>query len=117
MSESILQEKAYKFALRIVRLSEFLNNQKKEAILARKVLDSGTAIAVFVEEGRQSHDRPDFISRYSLANKEAFKTNLWLRILKDTEYIGQNLAESLLEDCTELQKMLISSLKTARSRE
>lgn len=117
MSESILQEKAYNFALRIVRLSEFLNNEKKEFVLARKVLDSGTAIAVFVEEARQSHDHADFVSRYSLANKEAFKTNLWLRILRDTEFIGINLSESLLEDCVELQKMLISSLKTARSRE
>jgi four helix bundle protein len=117
MSESILQEKAYKFALRIVRLSEFLNNEKKEFVLARKVLDSGTAVAVFIEEARQSYDHPDFISRYSLANKEAFKTNLGLRILRDTEFVGGNLAESLLEDCVELQKMLIASLKTARTRE
>lgn len=117
MGESILQEKAYKFALRVVRLSEYLNNEKKEFVLARKVLDSGTAIAVFIEEARQSPEHPDFISRFSLANKEAFKTNLWLRLLRDSDYLGQKHAESLIEDCEELQKMLISSLKTARSKE
>lgn len=117
MGESILQEKAYRFALRIVKLSEYLNNEKKEYVLARKVLDSGTSIAVFIEEARQSSEHPDFVSRFSLANKEAFKTNLWLRLLRDSEYLAQNHAASLLKDCEELQKMLISSLKTARSRD
>jgi four helix bundle protein len=81
------------------------------------VLDSGTYIAMFIEEARQSPDHSDFTSRYSLANKEAFKTNLWLRLLRDSDYVGEKLAESLLEDCIELQKMLISSLKTARSNQ
>lgn len=114
---SILQEKAYKFALRIVRLSEYLNNEKREFVFARKVLDSGTNVAMFIEEGRQSPDHSDFTSRYSLANKEAFKTNLWLRLLRDSDHVGEKLAESLLEDCVEIQKMLITSLKTARSNE
>ena len=117
MAENVLLEKSYKFALRIVKLSEYLNNEKKEYVLARKVLDSGTAVGVFIEEARQSPEHSDFVSKYSLANKEAFKTNFWLRLLRDSVHIGGNLAASLLTDCEELQKLLISSLKTARRSE
>ena len=116
MTESILREKAYKFALRIARLSEYLNNEKKEYVILRKILDSGTAIGLFIEEATQAIDHQDFILKFSLSNKEAFKTNFWLRVLRDTEFIADKLAESLLSDCEELQKMLISSLKTARGR-
>ena len=117
MSESILQEKSYKFALRIVKLSEWLNEEKKEHVISRKILDSGTAVGVFVEEATQSADRIDFISKFSLANKEAFKTNFWLRILRDAEFIGEKHAEYMLADCSELQKMLISSIKTAKNKD
>ncbi len=115
MAENILREKSYKFALRIVKLSEYLNNEKREFVLSRKVLDSGTGIGVFIEDARQASEHADFISKYSVANKEAFKTNFWLRLLRDSEFIGEKLAESLLADCEELQKMLVKSLKTARS--
>ena len=84
-----LQQKAYNFALRIVRLSEFLNNEKREFILSRKVLDSGTNIGLLIEEGKQGESRPDFIQKYSVANKEAFKTNFLLRLLRDSEAITQ----------------------------
>jgi four helix bundle protein len=76
----ILQEKAYKFALRIVKLSEYLNNEKKEFTLSKKVLDSGTNIGLLIEEGKQGESRPDSIQKYSVANKEAFKTNFLLRL-------------------------------------
>jgi len=114
MAESILQEKSYRFALRIVKLSEYLNNERKEYVICRKVLDSGTSVGVFIEEAIQAIERQDFVAKFSLANKEAFKTNFWLRLLRDSDYINNNLASSLLADCEELQKMLISSLKTAR---
>lgn len=115
MSE-LIRDKAYKFALRIVRVSEYLNNEKREFVLSRKVLDSGVNIGLFVEEGRQGDDRSEFILKYSLANKEAFKSNMLLRLLRDSEFISEDLAGSLLKDCEELQKLLISSLKTARNR-
>lgn len=115
MSDSILQEKSYAFALRIVKLSHYLSEEKREFVLSRKVLDSGTAVGVFIEEARQGSDRTDFGLKLSVANKEAFKTNFWLRLLRDSNYISPNQAESLLDDCTELQKMLISSLKSTRS--
>lgn len=113
----LLQKKAYDFALRIVRLSEYLQNEKKEFILSKKVLDSGTNIGLLIEEGKQGDNRPDFIQKYSVANKEAFRTNFLLRLLRDSKKISQRHAGSILEDCEELQKMLITSLKTARKSE
>ena len=113
----ILQEKSYKFALRIVRLSEYLNSEKKEFVLSRKVLDSSTNIGLLIEEGKQGADRQDFIQKYSVANKEAFKSHFLLRLIRDSDFITENQAESLLHDCGELQGLLITSLRTARSKE
>ena len=70
----ILQDKAYDFALRIVKLSEYLHDKKREFVLSRKVLDSGTNIGLLIEEGKQGENKADFIQKYSVANKEAFKT-------------------------------------------
>src|SRR5687768_18579031 len=113
----ILQDKSYQFAMRIVALSEYLGNEKKEFVLSRKVLDSGTNIGLLIEEGKQGENRTDFIQKYSVANKEAFKTNFLLRLLRDSAQLTLAQAESLLSDCEELQKLLITSLKTARRNE
>ncbi|MEO6333377.1 MAG: four helix bundle protein [Pyrinomonadaceae bacterium] len=113
----IFQEKSYAFALRIVRLSEYLHDEKKEFIISRKVLDSATNIGLLIEEGKQGENKKDFITKYSVANKEAFKTNFLLRLLRDSERITASQAESLLIDCEELQKLLISALKTSRKNE
>jgi four helix bundle protein len=114
MSNSILQAKSYAFALRIVKLCEFLSDEKHEFVLSRRVLESGTSIGVLIEEARQGEDRSDFRQKLSVANKEAFKTNFWLRLLRDSQFISEKQASSLLKDCEELQKMLISSLKTTQ---
>ena len=113
----ILQEKSYKFALRIVKLSQFLNDEKREFVLSKKVLDSGTNIGILIEEGKQGENRPDFLQKYSVANKEAFKTNFILRLLRDGEFLNETQAGSLLYDCEELQKMLVATLKTVRQSE
>ena len=113
---NILQEKSYNFALRIVNLSEHLNNEKKEFVLSKKILDSGTNIGLLIEEGKQGEDRDDFIQKYSVANKEAFKTNFLLKLLRDSNKITLTQADSMLTDCEELQKLLISSLKTSRKK-
>lgn len=113
----ILQEKSYNFALRIVKLSEFLHDEKREFVLSRKILDSGTNIGLLIEEGKQGENRVDFIQKYSVANKEAFKTHFLLRLLRDSELITGPQTESLLNDCGELQGILISSIRTAKKNE
>ena len=114
---NILQEKSYNFALRIVKLSEYLHNEKHEYVLSRKLLDSGTNIGLLIEEGKQGENRTDFIQKYSVANKEAFKSHFLLRLLRDSTYTTDPQAESLLLDCGELQGLLITSLRTARKSE
>ncbi len=114
MSKSILQDKSYAFALRIVKLCEFLSEEKHEYVLSKKILDSGTSIGVLIEEARQGEDRADFRQKLSIANKEAFKTNFWLRLLRDSKFISEKQADSLLEDCEELQKMLVASIKNTK---
>lgn len=113
----ILQKKAYDFALRIVRLSEYLNNQKKEFVLSKKIMDSGMNIGLLIEEGKQGENRSDFLMKYSVANKEAFKSHFLLRVLRDCEFISAAQAESLLHDCGELQGLLITSIRTAKKNE
>lgn len=110
----VLQEKAYKFALRVVKLAEHLHNEKHEYVLSRKILDSGTNIALLIEEGKQGENRSDFIQKYSVANKEAFRSKLLLRLLHDSGFLRDSEADSILSDCGELQGMLITSLRTAR---
>jgi four helix bundle protein len=110
----VLKEKSYSFALRVVKLSQFLNAEKREFVLSKKILDSGTNIGMLIEEGKQGADRSDFLQKYSIANKEAFKTNFLLRLLRDGEYLSPAHAQSLLVDCEELQKILIATLKTLR---
>ena len=78
------------------------------------MLDSGTNIGILIEEGKQGEDRADFRQKYSVANKEAFKTNFLLRLLRDGEFISETQSRSLLDDCEDRQKMLVATLKTVR---
>lgn len=112
-----LKEKAFAFALRIMKLSQYLQDVKKEFTISRKTLDSGVNIGLFIEEARQGEDRSDFRQKYSLANKEAFKTNYLLKLLHGGRFITEKEAGSLLVDCEELQKMRISAIKTTRRSE
>lgn len=111
---SILKEKSYTFALRMIKLFQYLLNEKKEFVLSKQILRSGTSIGANIEEAFQGESKPDFIHKLSIANKEAFETNYWLRLLRDSEYLEKKLADSLLADCDEIQKLLVSSIKTAK---
>jgi four helix bundle protein len=112
--KNILKEKSYKFALRVVSLCRYLNEEKREFILSKQILTTGTSIGAYVEEAWQGENRADFLSKLSTANKFAFKTNYWLRILRDSRYLNDSQAESLLADCDELQSLLVASIKTTR---
>jgi four helix bundle protein len=114
--ENPLKVKSYKFALRIVKLYKYLAEDKREFVLSKQVLRSGTSIGANVAEGSQAQSKADFVHKLSISLKESFETEYWICLLRDSEYISESQAESLLEDCQELQKMLTSSIKTAKSR-
>jgi four helix bundle protein len=114
--ENPLKAKSYKFALRIVKLYKYLAEDKREFVLSKQVLRSGTSIGANVAEGSQAQSKADFVHKLSISLKESFETEYWICLLRDSEYISESQAVSLIEDCQELQKMLTSSIKTAKSR-
>ncbi len=115
MKESILREKSYSFALRMIKLYKYLSEDKKEFVISKQVLRSGTSIGANIEEASQAQSKTDFIHKLSIAQKEAFETNYWLRLFRDSEILNEKLAESLINDCEEVQKILTASIKTAKN--
>ena len=114
MAESILRDKAYAFAVRTVHLARYLIEQKREFVLSKQVLRSGTSIGANIEEANQAQSRKDFIHKLSIALKEATETNYWLRLLRDTQLLDEPLASSLLRDCGELERILTASIRTSK---
>jgi four helix bundle protein len=116
MAENVLKTKSYNFALRTVKLSLHLASEKKEFVLSKQLLRSGTSIGANIEEANQAQSKLDFIHKLSISQKESFETHYWIRLLRDSDLIKPSLADSLLTDCQEIQKLLTSSIKTAKSR-
>ncbi len=114
MKESVLREKSYAFAIRIVNLYRFLTENKNEYVLCKQLLRSGTAVGALIREAEFGQSKADFISKMSIALKEANETNYWLNLLKDTKYLNEKMFDSISADCLELIKMLVSSVKTAK---
>lgn len=111
---NVLKEKSYAFALRIIKLYKFLIAEHKEYVLAKQVLRSGTSIGANIAEANQGQSRSDFVSKLSISLKEAVETEYWLSLLRDSEYITKSQAESLIEDCKELQRILTATIKTTK---
>ncbi|MDR1129585.1 MAG: four helix bundle protein [Prevotellaceae bacterium] len=113
---SVLRDKSLAFALRIVKLSQFLHD-KNEYVLSKQVLRSGTAIGASIHEAEYAQSDADFISKFSIALKEANETVYWLELLHATDYIETNLYENLIVDCNELTSMLVATIKTLKNKE
>lgn len=88
-NDNVLKEKSYKFALRIVKLYKFLADEKKEYILSKQCLRSGTSIGANITEGNQAQSTADFIHKLSIALKESFETEYWLCLLRDSDFITE----------------------------
>ena len=114
MRNGALRDKSYQFAVRIVNMHKFLTEDKREFIISKQVLRSGTAIGALVMEAVQAQSRADFISKLSIALKEASETSYWLNLLKESQLINQKSYDSMQHDCEELLKMLTASIKTAK---
>lgn len=114
MAESILKNKTYAFAIRIVKLSQFLQVEKKEFVLSKQLLRSGTSIGALIREAEFGQSKADFINKMTIALKEANETEYWPCILKDTSYMDEKLFISLQSDCKELIAIFVASDKTAK---
>ena len=114
MKENVLYNKAYAFAIRVVRAYQYLGQEKREFILAKQLLRSGTSIGANVAEANGAISDAEFSSKLSIAYKECLETKDWADLLKDTGYIDERQHQSLFADADELGKMLFSSIRTTR---
>lgn len=107
--------KSFNFAKRIVKLYKYLKNVKKENILSNQVLRCGTSIGANIAEAEQAQSRADFTSKMNIALKETAETKYWLNLLRETEYITEKESKSILNDCIEIEKMLVCIVKNSRT--
>ena len=111
---NVVKEKSFAFAIRIVKLHRFLCAEKREFVLSRQLLRSGTAIGALVREAEQAESKLDFVHKMAIALKEDNETEYWILLLRETEYLSPKESKSILGDTTELLKLLTSIIKTAR---
>jgi four helix bundle protein len=115
MKENILKTKSYAFALKVIKLYQKLSSEKKEFVLSKQILRSGTSIGANIEEANQAESKRDFIHKLGIAQKEANETHYWIRLLTDSNFLDQNTSAILKDDCEELIKLITSSIKTAKN--
>jgi four helix bundle protein len=114
MKDGALQTKSFAFAVRIVNLYKRLCSEKREFVLSKQLLRSGSAIGALVREAEQAESRPDFIHKLAIALKEANETEYWLLLLRETGYLNPTETESVLAQNKELLKLLTSIIKSTR---
>ena len=112
--DNVNESKSFSFAVRIVKLCRHLQSDNNEFVLSKQLLRSGTSIGANVAESQQAQSRADFISKLSIALKEAVETNYWLRLLYATDYLSSTEYSSVITDCKELEKLLTAILKTTK---
>jgi four helix bundle protein len=112
--KNVLKEKSYAFALRIIKAYKHLAKEQGEYVLSKQLLRCGTAIGALVREAEYAQSKADFVNKMSVALKEANETEYWILLLQDSEYITAAVSKSVLKDCRELLRLLISSINTAK---
>ena len=114
LRENPLIDKSILFAARILKLHRHLISDKKETIISKQIVRSGTSIGANINEANYGQSRADFISKLHIALKETAETEYWIKLLTMSEIISKDLGNSLLNDCLELKKLLIASITTAK---
>ncbi len=114
MKENVIADKSKNFALRIIKMYQYLSSEKKEYVLSRQVLRSGTSIGANVKEAIRGQSRADFYSKLNIALKEASETEYWLDLLAESGYIEKSHFDSMYSDCQEIISILVSITKTQK---
>ena len=115
MKNNVVKDKSFAFAVRCVRLYQYLCKEKKEFVLSKQLLRSGTSIGALIREAEQAESRANFIHRLAIALKEANETDYWIDLLKETDYLDDKAYNSIKTDIIELLKLLTSIIKTSKS--
>ena len=114
MNDNVSVEKSFDFAVRIVNLHKYLTQEQKEYVMSKQLLRCGTSIGANISEAQRGQSMADFAAKMNIALKEAGETNYWLRLLYATEYLTKNEYESIIADCSETERLLISIIKTSK---
>lgn len=113
--ENMAREKSKRFAVRIVRLYQYLRNEKREYVLSKQLLRSGTSIGANLAEAECAISRKDFLAKVYIALKECAETKYWLELLQETNYLNTDAYQGIYADCEELRRMLSATTKTISS--
>jgi four helix bundle protein len=116
MKENVLAIKSLSFAIRIVNLYQFLTVDKKEFVISKQLLRSGTSIGANIRESIYAQSRSDFVHKLQLSLKETSETEYWILLLYETKLISKRMFNSIVYDCIEILKLLISSINTVRGK-
>ena len=114
--DNIIAAKSYAFAIRCVNLYKYLCEEKHDYYIGNQLMRSGTSIGANVKEAIRGYSKADFTAKMSISLKEASETEYWVELLRDTGYITNQQAESMLNDCTELIRMLMTIIKTSQEK-
>ena len=117
MKENLLIDKSLAFASRVIKLYQYLTTAKQELVISKQIVRSGTSIGANINEANYGQSKADFISKMHIALKETSETEYWLRLLTMSEYLTNDMGDSLLTDCLELKRMLVASINTAKKEE
>jgi four helix bundle protein len=113
--DNIVASKSYAFAVRCVNVYKYLCEEKHDYVIGKQLMRSGTSVGANVKEGIRGYTKLDFAAKMSIALKEASESEFWIEVLRDTEYLTLSQADSLLQDCRELIKLLMSIVRTAQA--
>ena len=115
MKENIVKNKSFVFAVRIVKLYQYLCEQKKEFVLSKQLLRSGTSVGAMIREAEHAESKLDFKHKMAIAQKEINETIYWLELLKTTDYLAREQFESINADATEVIKLITTIIKTTKA--
>ena len=116
MNDNIIYEKSVEFSIRIVKLYKYLSEDKKEFVLSKQILRSGTSIGANISEANYAQSRSDFVSKLQIALKETAETEYWLNVFCKSDYINEKMFNSLIDNCLEIKKLLVSSINTSKAK-
>ena len=111
---NVVEDKSFRFAVRTVNLAKHLRDTENEYVLSKQVLRSGTSIGANITESQQAQSRADFLSKLEIALKETAETKYWLRLLHATDYLSKAEFDSMYADCSEIEKLLVSIIKSTK---
>ena len=114
MRDNVLIDKSITFASRMIKLNQYLVKDKKENIISKQIVRSGTSIGANINEANYGQSKADLISKLHIALKETAETEYWIKLLQLSEYISEEMATSLLNDCLDIKRILIFSINTAK---